>query len=321
MKLFHESENKYYELLSYLLSERKEFSDRELEACLNDELGGSRDYDIEHTLFSHDPDRAAVFIYEEGKYCPVIENKLPVRNNRVELQAVHLLTESPYGKQFLSQNTLEKLKQTAAKIEQEWTLNDIDIKSQSADGVSSEEKVFQEALAVIIKAIKSHRAIQYDNTLPGRYEYIDAVIYPVRVEYSFINDLFRICGYNEEEDRFIKNNLATMSNVRLRQDTIENLEAEYKEYLELNTKKVVLDVEPVGHVIERCFRIFSFYDRQAKYDRDSQKYTLEIKYLKSDESEVIRDILSLGGYVVVTEPRRIQKEVYKRILQARERYR
>ena len=82
-----------------------------------------------------------------------------------------------------------------------------------------------------------------------------------------------------------------------------------------------MDVEPVGHVIERCFRICSFYDRMARYDRENKKYTLEISYLKSDEAEVIRDILSLGGYVVVTEPRRIQKEVYKRIVQARERYR
>ena len=38
------------------------------------------------------------------------------------------------------------------------------------------------------------------------------------------------------------------------------------------------------------------------------------------KAEVIRDILSLGGYAVVVEPRRIQKEVYKRIVQARERY-
>ena len=95
---------------------------------------------------------------------------------------------------------------------------------------------------------------------------------------------------------------------------------EYQEYIEENTKKIILDVDPVDHVIERCFRIFSFYERKAIYDKELQKYKLEIKYLKFDENEVIRDILSLGSSVIVMEPKRLQKEIYRRIVRAKEIY-
>ncbi len=321
MNLFHESENKYYELLSYLVNEQKAFSDKEIIVCLDKRLGDSHDYDIEDSLFDHDPDNATVFTYEDGKYRPVLSGKLPVRTNSIENQAFRSLADSPCAQQFLSEEVIEKIRSATALIEPEWKPEDIRIKSQFAAGISSDEAVFQGILKTIIAAIGSHHAIRYDNVFPGKYEFRDSVIFPVRIEYSFINDILRVCAYSEEEDRFIKLNLTSMSNVRLTEDRLDNLEDEYKEFLELNTKKVVLDVEPVGHVIERCFRIFSFYDRLARYDRDNEKYTLEISYLKSDEAEVIRDILSLGGYVVVTEPSSIQKEIYKRIVQARERYR
>ena len=299
------SENKYYELLSYLVNEHKAFTDKEIIVCLDQRLGDSHDYDIEDSLFDHDPDKATIFTYENGKYRPVLEGRLPIRTNRIENQAFRSLADSPFARQFLSEKVIEKIRSSAAHIDSEWTPEDIRIKSQSAAGISSDEAVYQETLKTIIAAISSHHAIRYDNVLPGKYEFRDSVIFPVRIEYSFINDILRICAYSEEEDRFIKLNLTSMSNVSIMADTMDNLEDEYK----------------VGHVIERCFRIFSFYNRLARYDRENKKYTLEISYLKSDEAEVIRDILSLGGYVVVTEPRRIQKEVYKRIVQARERYR
>lgn len=321
MNLFHETENKYYELLSYLVNEQRAFTDKEIIVSLDQSLGDSHDYDIEDSLFDHDPDNATVFTYEEGKYRPVLAGSLPIRTNRIENQAFRSLADSTFARQFLSGGVIEKIRSAATHIDSEWTPEDVRIKSQSAAGISSDKTVYHEMLKTIITAIRNHHAIHYDNVLPGKYEFRDSVIFPVRIEYSFINDILRICAYSEEEDRFIKLNLTSMSNVNMTEDTLDNLEDEYKEFLELNTKKVVLDVEPVGHVIERCFRIFSFYDRLARYDRDNEKYTLEISYLKSDEAEVIRDILSLGGYVVVTEPRRIQKEVYKRIVQARERYR
>lgn len=320
MKLFNESENKYYELLSYLINDKDSYTNAEIIQYLNENLEGSHDYDIEDLLFDNNVDNATVFSYKEGKYTPVLADPLPIRNNRMDLQAIKSLIETPYINVFLSEKTKNKIERISNQIKSEWNLRDISVKNQFQNDDHAKNSNYAEVLRVIFSAIQRHQAIKYDNIVPEKYEYIDEIVFPIKVEYSFINDVFRVCAYSEKEDRFIKMNLSTMSNVRLGTEVKENLDAEYKEYIELNTKKVVLDVEPIDHVIERCFRIFSYHDRLAKYDKDNDKYTLEINYLKADEAEIIRDILSLGGYVVVTEPRRIQKEVYKRIILAKMRY-
>lgn len=320
MKLFNESENKYYELLTYLINGKESYTNAEIVKVLNERLEGSHDLDIEDVLFNHNPDKATVFTYADGKYIPVFADPLPIRCNRMDLQATQSLMKTPFVDLFLLETTKEKIMKISNNIEMEWSIRDIKVKNQFQRDAQVDSAHYASILKLIFQAIQNHCSIKYDNIVKGKYEFKDEIIFPVKVEYSFINDVFRICAYSEKEDRFIKMNLATLSNVRISTEKKENLDVEYKEYIELNTKKVVLDVEPIDHVIERCFRIFSYHDRLAKYDKENNKYTLEINYLKADESEIIRDILSLGGYVVVTEPRRIQKEVYKRIVLAKMRY-
>lgn len=321
MRLFNESENKYYELLSYLINGEGEYTITELDKQLDSSLGCNRDLDIEDLLFERNPENATVFTYDNGKYIPVLPDFLPIRNNNMDLQTIKSLLETSFVDLFLDSATKDKIRKCTTNIETEWNIKDIEIKNQFNNKTLIDAEKYSGILKTIFQAINDRCAIRYDNIIPGKYEYRNEILFPVRVEYSFINNVFRVCAYSEREDRFIKMNLVTMSNVHITSETKGNLEKEYKEYIDLNTKKVVIDVEPIDHVIERCFRIFSYHNRLARYDKENNKYTLEISYLKADEAEVIRDILSLGGYVVVTEPRRIQKEIYKRIVQADALYR
>ena len=94
----------------------------------------------------------------------------------------------------------------------------------------------------------------------------------------------------------------------------------FMKFMADNTKSIVLEVDPVQHVIERCFRLFSFYDRKAAYDSEKEKYRLELKYYRFDESEVLRDIMSLGSSVMVIEPRGIQMKIYNRLIATRNNY-
>ena len=58
----------------------------------------------------------------------------------------------------------------------------------------------------------------------------------------------------------------------------------------------------------------------SSWYKAENKYRLEISYFRADENEIIKNILSLGSYVVVLEPRTIQKEVYRRIKTASKLY-
>lgn len=317
MILFDETENKYYEFMAYLLRCGGGFSRREAEELLRERLSGEADFEVTDALFAAQEGEALIFRNEGGRLEPVLRQTFPIRNSAIENQAAETLLSDPYIRHFLSEETIEKLRDAVGGTGAEWDPADISVKNLFARGASVSERAFREDLATVIRAIRGRRAIRYDNIRPGRVERRGAKAFPVRVEFSIVNDRFRISAYEPTEKRFIKMNLDALQGIGLLEEEAElDLEAEYRAFLRRGTRKVLLEVEPIGHVIERCFRVFSYYDRKARYDRAEGRYRLEVSYLEADGREVVKNILSLGSYVVVLEPEPLRREVRERILAA-----
>ena len=321
MNLFDETENKYFEFISYLLQNNRKYSKEEVNQLIEQLLTGESDFYVTDAIFSTKEGEELVFTYSGGEYEPAIMADFPIRMGLIEQQAAKSLIENEYITHFLSEETIEKLKECTSCIEEEWTTKDIQVKNVFSGGATEVEKDFGQVISVIAKAIKDHKAIRYDNVREGVFEYRNVSVFPVKIEFSIMNDKFRICAYEADQDRFLKMNLDTMDNIELSDREYEgDLEEKYKTFLKSSTRTVKLDVEPIDHVIERCFRIFSYYDRKARYNKQDNRYRLKISYLKYDETEIIKDILSLGGYATVIEPKSIQKEVYRRVLAASKLY-
>lgn len=321
MILFDETENKYYELMAYLLRGGGGYSRGEAEELLKGRLSGEADFEVTDALFAAEEGEELVFRSEGGRLEPVLKQTFPIRNSAIESQAAGTLPSDPYIRHFLSEETVGKLRAAVSGVCGEWDPADISVKNLFARGASVSDRVFREDLATVIRAIRDRRAIRYDNIRPGRVEKRGAKAFPVRVEFSIVNDRFRISAYEPEERRFIKMNLDTMREIGLLEEAAGlDLEAEYQAFLKRGTGKILLEAEPIDHVIERCFRVFSYYDRKAQYDKAEGRYLLEISYRKADEREVVKNILSLGSYVVVLEPESLRREVRERILAAAGRY-
>ena len=321
MNLFDETENKYYEFVSHLLQNNQKYSKSDINYLIAKYLSGEPDFDVIDTIFADKEGEELVFYIEDGKYKPMLGNDFPIRMGTLEQQATSSLLDDEYISNFLSDVTIAKLKECTRKVKTDWSTSQITIKNVFTGGVTEEKREYGPIISLIAKAIKEHRAIVYDNIRKNKFEFRNVSVFPVKIEFSIKNDKFRVSAYEPIQHRFIKMNLDTMYNVQLTDEiSEEDLEAEYKDFLKINTRTVKLDVEPIDHVIERCFRIFSYYDRKARYDKEDGKYRLEISYLKFDEAEIIKDILSLGGYVTVIEPRQLQKEIYRRVLAASKLY-
>ena len=316
MNLFDETENKYYEMISYLIAEKKSFTDKDIQKYMMEINANEIDLSIYEALFSKDDGAGTVLHFDDGHFQYALDDAFPVRLNTIEKQALLSLNEMIYSRAFLNTKTKEKISNICEE-NQDWVIDDIEIKNQDNREHSDDYIV---KLSKVLEGIRTSRALQYDNIREGKYSYTGCEAWPVRIEYSFINDMFRVCVYLPDEDRFIKINLETMQKVEIGKPFKVDLKAKYLKFMEDNTKSIVLEVDPVQHVIERCFRLFSFYDRKAIYDREKEKYRLELKYYRFDESEVLRDIMSLGSNVVLIEPRGIQMKIYNRLIMARDNY-
>ncbi|WP_312072180.1 WYL domain-containing protein [Anaerotignum propionicum] len=321
MNLFDETENKYYEFISHLLQNGQRYSKNDVNYLVEKYLSGEPDFDVIDTVFADKEGEELIFYIENGKFVPILENNFPIRMGTIEQQAAKSLLDNEYVKHFLSEETISKLEECTRNVDVDWSTSEIAIKNVFAGGVTGHKREYGPIISLIAKAIKEHRAIVYDNVREDKFEYRNVSVFPVRIEFSIKNDRFRVSSYEPKQHRFIKMNLDTMDNIYLSDDIWEeDLEVEYKDFLKTNTRTVKLDIDPVSHAIERCFRVFSYYDRKARYDKEENKYRLEISYLRFDEAEIIKDILSLGGYATLIEPRQLQKEVYRRVLAASKLY-
>lgn len=316
MKLFDETENKYIELLSYLVNREGGVTERDIKKAMMDLNEGELDYPLYETLFSKNEGESTIFEFNGKKFKYMFKNGFPIRLNKIEQEALYSLTDIPYAGGFINFETLKKIEDITYD-QMELSMRDVEIKNQNS---REKSKDLLKKIAVILSALKCSGRVVFDNVSEGKYVYKNSCVWPVKLEYSFVNDMFRLCAFLPEDKRFIKIRLDTMKNVSCDNTPRADLEKEYIEFMRDNSKTVVLEVDPVQHVIERCFRLFSFYDRKAVYDSDKEKYRLELSYYRFDESEVLRDIMSLGSNVIVVEPRGIQIKIYNRIVAARKRY-
>ena len=331
MKLFDETESKYYELISRLLMQKKDFTSEDIDRLYTEMFQGEKDYEIFDMLFSKKEGNEAVFSFHDGKYSPVLDSDFPVRCNLIEQQAFGTLLDVMYADRFLSEDTIAKILRYKQTIPADWKMEDITVKNQFlAEGRDGECGITEipgnsvsdtdKKIKIIAEAILQNRSIMYDNIKDGAYEFRNELAYPVKIEYSFLNDAFRISAYHPYQYRFFMMTLDTIRNVRMGDEQRKDLQSEYVAFLNKNRKKVLLDVEPSSHVIERCFRIFSYYERKAVFNRKDNYYRLEITYNSYDEAEIIRDILSLGSSVVVLEPLKLRKKIRDRIIEACREY-
>ena len=235
--------------------------------------------------------------------------RVPIRATKIEKQTLKELAVAPYAEYFLEDKVREKVIKTTEKIEQEWSIKDIEkrnVFANIADDCIYSQEDFQEIMTIIELGM----GLRCTNN--GRKR---DIVFPIKIEYSMTENQFRVCAYSPSEDRFIKMNLDRMKDIQsVNEFCKEYLNLKYSDAMSKKCREVVLEVSSDRFIIERCFRLFSYYEREALYDRDSEKYLLKIRFNEADSrAELVRDILSLGGYVIVIEPEDIREQIIRRI--------
>ena len=73
MKLFDETESKYYELISRLLMQKKDFTSEDIDRLYTEMFQGEKDYEIFDMLFSKKEGNEAVFACNDGEDSQVLD--------------------------------------------------------------------------------------------------------------------------------------------------------------------------------------------------------------------------------------------------------
>lgn len=323
MKLLNRFENFYYEVLTKMLYESP-MTEKEARKFIEDNIDIKVDFKILNNLLSKEETKSWLFSYNEdnNKFCPVVKKEMPIILNSIELDALNSIIDMDIADGFLKQTTINKIKESLKNRETEWSINNIKYKRQYSDGDKNNIDEINLKLKILLKAIRKKCAIKCDNITRRNVIYKEQIIFPLKIEYSTINDKFRLYCFKVEEStkKYVKMNISGLKNLKLEEEIKTEQDEDFIKTNIDNTKKVTLYIDPEKHVLERCFRLFSFYDRQAIYDRENNRYILEINYYIYDENDVIKNILSLGSRVVVKSPDDIKQVILSRVKKAMSNY-
>ena len=179
-----------------------------------------------------------------------------------------------------------------------------------------------EKIAVIVKAIREHRAIQYINH--AHRGDIESEAYPYRIMYSRKRDSFQVLMYLADEERVILANIYNLEDISVTDKVNCDVDKKAMAFLEKrkqSSEPLVLELDVIYRSVERCFSLFVSYEKSAVYDEKTKKHTIKINYYDFDEEEIIRSILSLGDAVKVISPAKIRSKVIEEIKKSAENYR
>ncbi len=179
-------------------------------------------------------------------------------------------------------------------------------------GDSPKTEPFHTHLKIIWRALREQKKLHYINIdgLNRRREYTQE---PCRLEYDAAENRYRIIFWNREENRAISALVSRLISVSMTDEPIaSDINLLFRTFLNERREKFTLRLKKKNNAVDRCFSLFSSYDKDAYMDDDGT-YVITIYYYAFDKEEICRKILSLGSAAVVISPTKLREEIIDRL--------
>lgn len=333
MELFHEAKNFYFTGLRDILTEMvlgEEYDSERVKNRLTqlnfrtEEEGMEETEDkLQEILLSGRTKTAAAAIFQlevkHGALQPVIDEVIPIRMTETEREFLAELLQNHHAVSMLKEETTVKLKEL---LGHSFVLpKDFIVDKGAEEGCDdTDQPGWREKLSIILQAITKERHLIYTNLTKKGILYQNRECIPFKLVYSPGSRRFQLAALTtDEEKRLILMNLSGMTEVTV---GCPSDRSERERVLELYQEKknqkepLVLEVKDVNNAVERCFSMFCRHHKEATYDREKNTHTIRLYYYSFEESELVKDILSLGSAVTVLAPVGVRNRVKERLRMA-----
>ena len=180
------------------------------------------------------------------------------------------------------------------------------------------DKNKQECLHNIFLALRNKRNITCTYTDNATKQAVSVSGSPCRLEYDLAKNGYALLLW--EKDQPVKIPLPDLTSVTLlASEKPADTEQRFQAFLKKHTAKAQLEVQEKNNAVERCFAMFSSYDKDS-WRSDDGRYILEVTYYDFDYPEIRNNILSLGSAVKVLQPDAIANDVLQELKAMYARY-
>lgn len=246
---------------------------------------------------------------------PVAAKAVPIIPTMLEMKWLKEMLHDSRIDCLISASLKEKLLQAMPQDgsnEQYWQQSNWNIPIQ-IDKPCFSSAAYQEKFKTALEALNSKHYVYYESYDIYGNEYKGEAV-PYKIEYCANTNSFNFIMWNEEKQWTFKSDFATITKLRLLPQCFDNSQLrhadDYVERLKTKSEPIVLQFDAAQYnVFERCFNIFSNYDKEiSRFDEDT--YQLKIFARDHfDNAEIVQNILSLGSSIVVSSPQKLRQQI------------
>ncbi len=302
MELFQVNKNliteRLVQLINDMLDTNQKYSKRNIESKCSMEVFDK----IEPVL-------PYIFEEENENYFPAIKKRIPVMLTEAERNSIKMMADDEIVGALMPPDMAKRL-----KGEYKGKGIFVDEYRYSPPAAYKTDSSLRESFYAIAEAISKKRYIAYSSRIIRNVPNGSLRAMPYKFVYSSRLNKLQLIIVPENEKRLVLVNLDSIYDVSVTEDSFDMdigmLLKEQEDTLVLKIRKNIRDKEDkYRNIVDRCFSIFSHLDKESVYDEATDTYTIKVRYYKFDRKTVIRDILSMGSSVVVTEPEDIRNEI------------
>lgn len=246
---------------------------------------------------------------------PVAAKAVPIIPTVLEMKWLKEMLQNPRIDCMISASLKEKLQQAMpqdSNSEQHWQQTNWHTPIQ-IDKPCFRSAEYKERFKTALEALNSKHYVYYESyDIYGNKHKGEAV--PYKIEYCSNTNSFNFIMWNEAKQWTFKSDFATITKLQLLPQSFDCSKIEladaYVERLKTESEPIVLQFDAAQYnVFERCFNIFSNYDKEiSRFDKDT--YQLKIFARDHfDNAEIVQNILSLGSSIVVSSPQKLRQQI------------
>ena len=317
--LFHELHSSLFLELCRITNElkkgarptRKELLDRLLRLenmDLSDWSSQKRLDSLLKTLFPSETDGAAELF---------LEKSVPFRATSCELRWLKTMLEDEAAAFLLDKPLRQELRERLADVpplpREKWT-----VQCDKGDAALS----LQGLLAEFWSALRRGRMVSYINMDGKGQRHEQAAAAPCRLEYDAAANRYRAIFWISEDPRSpgengraVKVNFSNLEDLQcLEEAAPADTEEKFLAFLAKRRRQCRLQLLKKNNAVNRAFRLFAPYDKEASYDEANDAYALTVHYYSFDYEDIRRKILSLGSAAIVLAPQGLRQDIMNTLL-------
>lgn len=317
MQLYSELYNCYYNIIHSLLSRDTPFSREELISVVSRE---GFDETMLYLIPKIDSGEWNFFKKEGNLYVSALHNRPGHILSTLQKRWLKTLLFEPRIRLFLDDDALACIDTALDGVEPLYSAADFHVYDRFADGDDYADGNYRKNFRMILSAIESgqYLNISFHTHRNNRKHYW---YLPCKLEYSVKNDRFRLLALEMRKRSHFRLHIINLSRIEEITETgkfageIPDINAYItKEY---NKEPVTLLITNERNALERAMLQFANYKKNTVRIDDST-YQCEIYYNKSNETELLIEVLSFGSAIRVTGNAHFLELMRERLLRQRD---